>query len=140
MSLKFFKPLFDYWPWRLHEANIEQNGIFFSNILGIVALLLFVWIFIKKSKKGQPPLPPGAKALPLVGNLLSLDPELHAYFASLSQTYGPICRLWLGKKVGIIITSPALAREVLKEQDTIFANGDAPAAAREFSYGGKDIV
>ncbi|XP_016482877.1 flavonoid 3'-monooxygenase CYP75B137-like [Nicotiana tabacum] len=140
MSLKFFKPLFDSWSWHLDGANIEQNGIFLSNILGFVALLWFVWIFIDKSKKGQPPLPPGPKALPLVGNLLSLDPELHTYFASLSQAYGPICRLWLGKKVGIIITSPALAREVLKEQDTIFANRDVPAAAREFSYGGKDIV
>ncbi|XP_009762891.1 flavonoid 3'-monooxygenase CYP75B137-like [Nicotiana sylvestris] len=140
MSLKFLKPLFDSFPWHLQEQNIEQNGVFFSYFLGIIALLWFVWIVINKSKKEQPPLPPGPKALPLVGNLHSLDPELHTYFASLSQIYGPICRLWLGKKVGIIITSPALAREILKDQDTIFANRDVPAAGREATYGGKDIV
>uniref|UniRef100_A0A3Q7HV80 Cytochrome P450 n=1 Tax=Solanum lycopersicum TaxID=4081 RepID=A0A3Q7HV80_SOLLC len=96
----------------------------------------FLWLFTNKSKKGQPPLPPGPKALPLLGNLHSVEPQLRTYFASLSQTYGPICRLWLGIKLGIIITSPALAREVLKEQDTIFAYRDVPAAGREMSYGG----
>ncbi|KAH0724796.1 hypothetical protein KY284_000661 [Solanum tuberosum] len=54
MSLKFFKPLFDSFTWRLQELNVEQKG---------------------------------PKALPLIGNLHTLDPELHTYFASLSQTY-----------------------------------------------------
>ncbi|XP_049415615.1 flavonoid 3'-monooxygenase CYP75B137-like isoform X2 [Solanum stenotomum] len=134
MSLECFKPLFDSFPWLLPQLNVEQKGVFFSCFLGFLALL---WCFIRNSNKG---LPPGPKALPLIGNLHSLDPELHTYFASLSQTYGPICRLWLGKKLGIIITSPALAREVLKDQDTIFANRDVPAAGREFSYGGNNIV
>ncbi|XP_055821352.1 flavonoid 3'-monooxygenase CYP75B137-like [Solanum dulcamara] len=137
MSLKFFKPLFDSFSWPLEELNIEQKGVFFSYFLGILALLWFLWFFISNSNKG---LPPGPKALPLIGNLHSLDPELHTYFASLSQNYGPIYRLWLGKKIGIIITSPALAREVLKDQDTIFANRDVPAAGREATYGGEDIT
>ncbi|PHU28422.1 hypothetical protein BC332_00515 [Capsicum chinense] len=140
MSLKFFKSLFDSFPWPWQEPNIEQNGVFFSCFLGIIALLWFLWLFINKSKKGLPPLPPGPKALPLIGNLLSLNPELHTYLASLSQTYGPICRLWLGKKFVVIITSPSLAREVLKDQHTIFSNRDMPATAREASYGGQDIV
>ncbi|XP_047271409.1 flavonoid 3'-monooxygenase CYP75B137 isoform X1 [Capsicum annuum] len=140
MSLKFFKPLFDSFAMPLHESNMEKNGVFFTYFLGILAVLWFVSFLISNSNKGVPPLPPGPKAFPLIGNLHSLDPELHTYFASLSQTYGPICRLWLGKKIGIIITSPSLAREVLKDQDTLFANRDMPAAARESSYGGKDIV
>ncbi|KAH0780970.1 hypothetical protein KY290_000568 [Solanum tuberosum] len=134
MSLKFFKPLFDSFTWPLQELNVEQ---FFSCFLGFLSLLWFVWCFISNSNKG---LPPGTKALPLIGNLHTLNPELHTYFASLSQTYGPICRLWLGKKLGIIITSPALACEVLKDKDIIFANRDVPAAGRENSYGGNDIL
>uniref|UniRef100_A0A3Q7HV85 Uncharacterized protein n=1 Tax=Solanum lycopersicum TaxID=4081 RepID=A0A3Q7HV85_SOLLC len=39
-----------------------------------------------------------------------------------------------------LVTSPALACEVLKNQDTIFANRDVPAACKESSYGGKDIA
>ncbi|WMV43681.1 hypothetical protein MTR67_037066 [Solanum verrucosum] len=138
MSLKFFKPLFDSSSWPLQELNVEQKGVVFSYFLGFLALLWFLWFFISNNSNKR--LPPGPKALPLIGNLHSLDPELHTYFASLSQTYGPICRLWLGKKIGIIITSPALAREVLKDQDTIFANRDVPAAGREATYGGNDIT
>ncbi|XP_049361420.1 flavonoid 3'-monooxygenase CYP75B137-like [Solanum verrucosum] len=136
MSLECFKPLFDSFPWLLPQLNVEQKGVFFSCFLGFLALL---WCFIRNSYKG---LPPGPKALPLIGNLHSLDvsSETHIYFASLSQTYGPICRLWLGLKVGIIITSSALAREVLKDKDTIFANRDVSAAGREFSYGVNDLI
>nr|XP_010325462.1 flavonoid 3'-monooxygenase-like isoform X3 [Solanum lycopersicum] len=128
MSLKF---MFDSFSWPLQDLNIEQKGVLFS------CLLALLWCFISNSNKG---LPPGPKALPLIGNLHSLEPQLHTYFASLSKIYGPICRIWLGKKLGIIVTSPALAREVLKDKDTIFANRDVSVAGREVTYGGTDIV
>ncbi|XP_019182828.1 PREDICTED: geraniol 8-hydroxylase-like [Ipomoea nil] len=113
----------------------------FSYALALLGALWFAWMFIfKKSGNGQPPLPPGPRPLPLVGNLLSLDPELHTYFAALSKVHGPIYTLWLGKKPGIIISSPAMASEVLKDQDTTFANRDVPVVGREATYGGKDIV
>lgn len=121
--------------------NNEQVGVILSYVLGGLALIWLLFMFIKKSdQKYKSPLPPGPKPLPLFGNLLSLDPELHTYFASLAQNYGPIFTLWLGKKAGIVITSPVLAKEVLKDQDTIFANRDVPAAGREATYGGSDIV
>ncbi|XP_010325462.2 flavonoid 3'-monooxygenase CYP75B137-like isoform X3 [Solanum lycopersicum] len=128
MSLKF---MFDSFSWPLQDLNIEQKGVLFS------CLLALLWCFISNSNKG---LPPGPKPLPLIGNLHSLEPQLHTYFASLSKIYGPICRIWLGKKLGIIVTSPALAREVLKDKDTIFANRDVSVAGREVTYGGTDIV
>ncbi|KAI7729070.1 LOW QUALITY PROTEIN: hypothetical protein M8C21_023344, partial [Ambrosia artemisiifolia] len=105
----------------------------------VCSILLFVWILSSKNNSG-PPLPPGPRPLPLVGNLLSLEPELHTYFATVAKTYGPISRLWLGKKLGILITSPELAREVLKLNDTIFANRDVPVAGKEATYGGNDIA
>lgn len=112
-----------------------------STVLIIAAMLSIFWlVWMLISKDTHPPLPPGPRSLPLVGNLLSLDPELHSYFASLAKTYGPISRLWLGKKLGILITSPALAREVLKLNDTTFANRDVPVAGVEAAYGGNDIV
>lgn len=121
----------------LTDPNLQ---LLLPYILGGLALIWVVLIFTKKSTKNQPSLPPGPRALPLVGNLLSLDPELHCYFSDLSKTYGPILTLWLGKKAGIVITSPAVAREVLKDQDTTFANRDVPEAGREATYGGTDIV
>ncbi|XP_074344489.1 flavonoid 3'-monooxygenase CYP75B137-like [Apium graveolens] len=132
--------LTDAWSWCL--LMIKTNDFAFTLTVTATVLLVIslVTITFTKSKKISPPLPPGPKSLPLVGNLLSLDPDLHTYFASLGKTYGPIVTLWLGHKVGIVINSPVLAREVLKDQDTTFANRDVPAAGYEATYGGKDIV
>lgn len=83
---------------------------------------------------------PGPAGLPLVGSLPFLDPDLHTYFARLAAAYGPIFSIRLGAKLGIVISSPALAREVLKDQDAVFANRDVPAVARVIAYGGADIA
>ena len=97
--------------------------------------------FLKLNKNTQKKtLPPGPPGLPIFGNLLSLDPDLHTYFAGLAQIHGPILKLRLGSKLSIVITSPAMAREVLKENDTVFANRDVPAAGRSATYGGSDIA
>ena len=39
-----------------------------------------------------------------------------------------------------MVSSPSMAREVLKDQDITFANRDVPAAARAATYGGSDIT
>ncbi|PIA50062.1 hypothetical protein AQUCO_01300652v1, partial [Aquilegia coerulea] len=91
-------------------------------------------------QKGKLPLPPGPRGLPFVGNLLSLNPELHTYFANLVQTYGPIYKLQLGGKLGIVVSSPSVAKEILKDHDIIFANRDAPIAGKQVAYHDRDIV
>ena len=121
--------------WWRSEDEIVTIALIFASILSILWLVRML-----TSKNTHPPLPPGPRALPLIGNLLSLDPELHVYFASLAKVHGPIARLWLGKKLGVLITSPELAREVLKLHDTTFANRDVPVAGVEATYGGNDIV
>ncbi|KAK4844401.1 hypothetical protein QYF36_019825 [Acer negundo] len=93
-----------------------------------------------KSKTTKPPSPPSPPGLPLVGNLLFLDPELHTYFAELARKYGPIVKLRLGNKIGIVVTSPSTAHEVLMQHDINFANRDVPAVTKALSYGRYDIV
>ncbi|KAI5417358.1 flavonoid 3'-monooxygenase CYP75B137 [Lathyrus oleraceus] len=107
-------------------------------VLTITAVTWYIYIFFFRTKYQN--LPPGPSGLPFFGNLLSLEPELHTYFAGLAHIHGPIFKLWLGSKLGIVVTSPSTAREVLKEHDTVFANRDVPAAGRAATYGGSDIV
>lgn len=66
----------------------------------------------------------------MVGSLPFLDPNLHRHFARLAATYGPIFHLKLGQKLVVVVSSPSLAKEVLKEQDPILANRDVPANIR----------
>ncbi|KAI3468886.1 hypothetical protein Pfo_025549 [Paulownia fortunei] len=128
------------WWWQSSNATDDRARLLLTSAIGVLAVSWILLLLVKKSSNKNPPLPPGPKGLPLLGNLLSLDPELHTYFTSLAQTYGPIYRLKLGKKIGIVISSPALAKEVLKDQDTTFANRDVPVAGKEAAYGGSDIV
>ncbi|XP_030947922.1 geraniol 8-hydroxylase-like [Quercus lobata] len=112
------------------------------SLLTLLVLLIFTlsWYAWKKQRTSLLLLPPGPRGVPLFGNLLSLDPELHSYFAGLAQIHGPIYKLSLGYKLGIVVTSPSLTREVLKDHDVTFANRDVPEAGRVATYGGSDIV
>ncbi|KAJ7010866.1 flavonoid 3'-monooxygenase CYP75B137-like [Populus alba] len=123
----------------LENFNIDAST---STVVTLLALFAIIWYAWRRagSKKGRPSLPPGPRGLPLIGNLASLDPDLHTYFAGLARTYGPILKLQLGHKLGIIVSSPNLAREVLKDHDITFANRDVPDVARIAAYGGSDIA
>ncbi|KAM7525627.1 hypothetical protein LguiA_015529 [Lonicera macranthoides] len=129
---------------RWWQSGIVEEDLILRLLLtlsvNLFALFSFIWIHKYTLKNTTPPLPPGPQGLPLVGNLLSLDPELHTYLATLAQTYGAILTLRLGRKVNVVVTSPAVAREVLKDHDTTFANRDVLVAAMISAYGAKDIA
>ncbi|KAK9178650.1 hypothetical protein WN943_027842 [Citrus x changshan-huyou] len=120
------------------EHTITSCGVVPILLAATFAISCYAW-FIKKPTRSTPPLPPGPRALPLVGNILSVEPNLHRYFAKLSQIYGPIFKFYLGRKLCIVIGSPSLAKQVLKEHDVVFANRDPSAAASVLTYGGKSI-
>ncbi|GMJ06152.1 cytochrome P450, family 706, subfamily A, polypeptide 4 [Hibiscus trionum] len=109
----------------------------FFTIVGAFAIFCCTWTYLKS--KGKPASPPGPRGLPIVGIIPFLRPDLHSYFAELARTYGPVVKLQLGSKLGILVTSPSAARQVLKDQDIVFANRDVPTTVKVLS-GGRDIV
>ncbi|GAB2224561.1 hypothetical protein Droror1_Dr00005323 [Drosera rotundifolia] len=108
--------------------------------LALTFLTLLSLLLLLRRRRPSPPLPPGPLGLPIVGSLPFLDLQLHSYFAKLARTHGPILSLRLGTKLAVVVTSPALSKEVLRNNDQIFANRDVPVAARAATYGGFDIV
>lgn len=110
------------------------------SIITLLSLVFFFTVVSRRWRRRSSPLPPGPTGFPLVGSLFSLDPDLHTYFASLAKIYGPMFSIKLGTKLGIVISSPAIAKEVLQDNDAIFANRDVPAVAHVIAYGASDIA
>ncbi|KAG8382381.1 hypothetical protein BUALT_Bualt05G0071500 [Buddleja alternifolia] len=93
-----------------------------------------------KPASETPPLPPGPRGLPILGYLPFLGNDLLKQFTDLGHKYGPIYKLRLGNKLCVVISSPSLVKEVVRDKDAIFANRDVPVAASIVTYGGNDIA
>ncbi|KAK1559675.1 hypothetical protein Q3G72_017168 [Acer saccharum] len=86
-----------------------------TSLVAVFAVILFLWN-LKSWRKIVPPLPPGPRGLPIIGYLPFLGTHL--------RVYGPIYKLWLGNKLCVVVSSPSLAKELVRDQDIIFANRD----------------
>ncbi|KAG7967572.1 hypothetical protein I3843_08G105700 [Carya illinoinensis] len=126
--------------WRSYASDERFSSSTLTILIGIFAVLWLLWVIKKQRKAAVPPLPPGPRGLPIVGYLPFIDTELHTKFEQLGGIYGPIYKIWLGSKLCIVISSPSLVKEVVRDQDAIFANRDATKAALAITSGGVDIV
>ncbi|TYJ41464.1 hypothetical protein E1A91_A03G023100v1 [Gossypium mustelinum] len=127
--------------WLLNVGN-QKDGLFpasFSFLVAIlgISLLYSFW----KARKPMAPLPPGPRGLPILGYLpfLGFD-NLHLVFTELGGVYGPIYKLWLGNKLTVVISSPSLVKEVVRDHDIAFSEREPPIAAQIITFGSNDIA
>ena len=127
------------WSRWLDDGTEEKNRMLVRAILTVLAscftLLLLHWR-AKKLKE----LPPGPRGLPLLGYLPFLGTDLHKEFTKLAGVYGPIYKLWLGNKLCVVITSPELVKEVVRDNDAMFTNRDPTVSAKVATFGAEDIA
>nr|GLL24515.1 isoleucine N-monooxygenase 2-like [Ipomoea trifida] len=94
-------------------------------IISVLLLLSCKWILRKQKANKQLPLPPGPMAWPIVGcfpQLLRNKPVFRWMLNLMEEMNTEIACFNLGGTNVIAVTSPEVAREVLKKQDSVFAS------------------
>ncbi|KAK1370655.1 4-hydroxyphenylacetaldehyde oxime monooxygenase [Heracleum sosnowskyi] len=120
------------------------NDISLLWLFSTITLLLVIVVVsyclrqVPKNKKLEN-LPPGPPHLPIIGNLHQLGKLPHVSLYKLSQKYGPVMHLKLGQVPALVVSSPEMAKEVLKVHDTECCNRPDSYGMRKLSYNRKDI-
>ena len=83
------------------------------HLILISTLILFLTAY-KLYQRLRFKLPPGPRPWPVVGNLYDIKPVRFRCFAEWGQAYGPIISVWFGSKLAVVVSTSALAKEVLK--------------------------
>ncbi|KAK6123084.1 hypothetical protein DH2020_043171 [Rehmannia glutinosa] len=113
--------------------------IFSTSILGFI-LYYFLLHRRRLHNKKHPPLPPGPRRWPIVGNLPQLGPKPHQSMAALARVYGPIMHLKMGFVHVVVAASAAAAEQFLKAHDGNFVSRPPNAGAKYVAYNYRDLV
>ncbi|XP_057745766.1 cytochrome P450 83B1-like [Arachis stenosperma] len=113
-------------------------------LLLFLTLPLFLFFFFFQKQRTlvnkNKTFPPGPRGLPIIGNLHQLDhSSLYLQLFELSKKYGHIFSLQLGLRKAIVISSPELAKEILKNHDREFARRPNMIAQQKLSYNGLEM-
>uniref|UniRef100_A0A671WVS3 Cytochrome P450, family 2, subfamily Y, polypeptide 3 n=1 Tax=Sparus aurata TaxID=8175 RepID=A0A671WVS3_SPAAU len=94
-------------------------------------LVVLLWLLILKSRR-QMCLPPGPSGLPVIGNLLQLDKRApFKTLLKLSESYGPVMTLNLGRQRIVVLVGYDAVKEALVEQaDDFTGRGPLPFIMR----------
>ncbi|XP_062843488.1 cytochrome P450 2C31-like [Trichomycterus rosablanca] len=97
----------------------------FIGTLLLVSLVMILLMLIRWKDTGYK-LPPGPPALPLIGNILTLDSRApFKTFVKLSKTYGPVMTVYLGTQRALVLVGYDAVKEALIDNADDFV-GRAP--------------
>ncbi|KAL3536917.1 hypothetical protein ACH5RR_000283 [Cinchona calisaya] len=119
----------------MDNAMLYSLAIYF-----IICTIIYVLITSNFRFRKSARLPPGPYPFPIIGNILQLGLNPHQSLAKLSKAYGPLMSLKLGSRTAIVVSSPALAKEVLQKHDQILSSRTVPNAVHIFDHPKMSIV
>lgn len=113
------------------EMNFSSAFLYLILTWTLIQALLY---FISRAKNSSKKLPPGPKPVPIIGNLLQLGDKPHKSLAKLAQIHGPLMSVKLGQVTSIIVSSSAMAKQVLQTHDLYFSNRTIPDSIRALEH------
>ncbi|XP_008275704.1 cytochrome P450 2J1-like isoform X3 [Stegastes partitus] len=115
------------WPWDMFLWP-DLRGM----MLFIFAVLLFVY-FLRK--KDPPNFPPGPPALPILGNVFSIESKQpHIYLTKLADVYGNVFCIRLGRHKTVFVSGWKMVKEALVTQADSFVDRPySPMVTRIYS-------
>ncbi|KAK8918765.1 Premnaspirodiene oxygenase [Platanthera zijinensis] len=123
------------------ESSVISIFSFLLFILSLILLLIKMLLWIQKNSGTPDNLPPGPRKLPIIGSMLHLIGEHpHRRLSRLAKTYGPLLHLKIGEVDLITISSPELAREIMKTHDVNFASRPQMVVGKIIFYNNSDII
>ena len=113
-------------------------------VIPFFLFLLLLWFRNKINRGGKTEIP-GPWKLPLLGNLHQLaaaeSPLPHEALRELSHKYGPIMHLQLGEISTVVVSSPDVAKQIMKTHDLSFVQRpQVSTAGNILTYGRTDIA
>nr|QNS29998.1 cytochrome P450 [Nothapodytes nimmoniana] len=117
-----------------------MTTILYTLIIALLVYSLLNHLYNRLRDRHRPPLPPGPKPWPLIGNLPHLGPVPHHSTADMARTYGPLMHLRLGQVHVIVAASARVAEQFLKTHDANFSSRPPNAGAKHIAYNYHDLV
>ncbi|XP_021720180.1 cytochrome P450 71A25-like [Chenopodium quinoa] len=123
--------------------SIEQLKVIWLQSFTIAPLILFLFFLYKwlhtKSSLGKS-LPPSPPRVPIIGNFHQLGAYPYRSLKSLSERYGELMVINLGKAPVLIVSSAKAAHEIMKTQDSTFCNRPISKLGNKLLYNGRDVA
>nr|XP_048328595.1 cytochrome P450 71D11-like [Ziziphus jujuba var. spinosa] len=122
------------------ELYLPSFQILFTTFL---FLFLLLKILTKRSKttSSDSKLPPRPWKLPIAGNLHQLVGTVpHQALRELAKKHGPLMHLKLGQLSTVVVSSPEIAKEIMKTHDAIFASRPEILVSKIMSYNSTSIT